>query len=129
MPYHFQNPAHLIIEEVKSDPRWSAALHGVGLTQQSVMPIAWYVERLHDLGLAVDGWQTTYLHVLTGADPVLEWFKGSALRPLLKKLNPAQADQFLTDLGVRLKAAYPPRGHVTLLPFPRIFLVASAQPA
>ena len=127
MPYHFHNPAHLMIEETKADPRWSAALAGVGLHQQSVMPIAWYVEKLHDLGFSVDAWQTTYLHVLTGANPVLEWFKGSALRPLLAKLEPSAKLEYLDELGSRLQAAYPARGDVTLLPFPRLFFVATRQ--
>jgi trans-aconitate 2-methyltransferase len=125
MPYHFEDPAHLIIEETKADPRWSAALKGVGLHQKSVMPLAWYVERLHDLGFAVDAWETIYLHVLTGDDPVLEWFKGSALRPLLHALEPQAKIAFLRELGNRLKAAYPARGSVTLLPFPRLFFVAT----
>jgi trans-aconitate 2-methyltransferase len=92
------------------------------------MPIAWYVERLHDLGFTVDAWQTIYLHVLTGENPVLEWFKGSALRPLLQKLNPPQTAEFLSELGKRLRDAYPSRAEITLLPFPRIFLVATRQP-
>ena len=126
MPYHFESSkAHSIMEETKADPRWSAALKGVGLNQQSVMPLVWYVERLHDLGFVVDAWETTYLHVLTGANPVLEWFKGSALRPLLNALEPQAKTEFLDEVGRRLKAAYPARGSVTLLPFPRLFLVAT----
>jgi trans-aconitate 2-methyltransferase len=125
MPYHFQNPAHLAIEETKADPRWSALLQGVGLHQQSVLPLLWYVERLHELGFRVDAWQTTYVHVLTGANPVLEWFKGTALRPLLNRLAPQTEEAFLHELGRRLKAAYPARGLVTLLPFTRLFFVAT----
>jgi trans-aconitate 2-methyltransferase len=125
VPYHFENPAHRIMEEAKADPRWSAALKGVGLHQQSVMPLVWYVERLHDLGFAVDAWETIYLHVLTGENPVLEWFKGSALRPMLNALEPPAKIEFLQELGKRLKAAYPARGSVTLLPFPRLFFVAT----
>ena len=128
MPYHFQNPAHLVIEETKADSRWSAVLHGVGLHQQSVMPIAWYVDLLHDLGFfTVDAWQTTYIHVLTGENPVLEWFKGTALRPLLMKLDPPQEREFLEVLGERLRVAYPSRGNVTQLPFPRLFFVATRK--
>jgi trans-aconitate 2-methyltransferase len=124
MPYHFQDPAHLVIEETKADPRWRASLEGVGLQQQSVRPVMWYVERLHELGCAVDAWQTTYIHVLSGENPVLEWFKGTALRPLLNALEPQARAGFLEELGVRFKAAYPPTGDVTLLPFPRVFFVA-----
>jgi trans-aconitate 2-methyltransferase len=125
MPYHFQNPAHLAIEEIKTSPRWRPALAGVGLNQHSVMPLVWYVERLHDLGFVVDAWQTTYIHVLTGENPVLEWFKGTALRPLLERLAAQDKAEFLEELGERLKAAYPARGSVTLLSFPRLFFVAT----
>jgi trans-aconitate 2-methyltransferase len=83
------------------------------------------VERLHELRLTVDAWQTTYIHVLSGADPVLEWFKGTALRPILNALEPAVQSEFLQALGERLQAAYPAKNGVTLLPFPRLFLVAS----
>lgn len=125
MPYHFENPAHLAIERTKADPRWNEVLHEVGLHQKSVLPLTWYVERLHDLGFTVDAWQTTYIHVLSGENPVLEWFKGTALRPLLQRLAPKDEAKFLADLGRRLEDAYPARGGVTLLPFPRLFFVAT----
>jgi trans-aconitate 2-methyltransferase len=126
MPYHFQNPAHVIVEEMKEDPRWSGCLRGVGLHQQSVMPPLWYVQRLLELGLAVDAWQTTYLHVLTGENPVLEFLKGSALRPLLLALEPQSQAAFLEELARRLRAAYPAHGAVTVMPYPRLFFVAQA---
>lgn len=125
MPYHFGDPSHLAIEETKSSPRWSPLLGAIGLNQKSVMPPAWYVERLLDLGFTVNAWQTTYIHVLTGENPVLEWFKGSALRPLLKALDAKDQAEFLAELGGKLKAAYPPRNGITLLPFPRIFFIAT----
>jgi trans-aconitate 2-methyltransferase len=125
VPYHFQHAAHLAIEETKSDPRWRETLQGVGLTQKSVLRLAWYVERLHDLGFNVDAWETTYIHVLQGENPVLEWYKGSALRPLLQRLGPDASEGFLHELGSRLKSAYPSRGGRTLLPFPRLFFVAT----
>lgn len=125
VPYHFRESPHLLIDEVKADPRWRAALAGVGLHQQSVMPPGWYVERLLDLGFAVDAWQTTYLHLLSGANPVLEWFKGSALRPLLNALEPAARAEFLEELGGRFRAAFPAKAGVTVLPFTRLFFVAT----
>ena len=125
IPYHFNNPAHLEIESAKNSSRWRVKLSDVGLTQQSVHPLRWYVERLLELGFTVDAWETTYLHVLTGTNPVLEWFKGSALRPLLDKLDAWERDEFLDDIGARFRAAYPERNGVTLLPFPRLFFVAT----
>jgi trans-aconitate 2-methyltransferase len=125
MPYHFQHAAHLAIEETKADPRWRDTLQGVGLNQQSVMPLVWYVERLHDLRFTVEAWETTYIHVLAGENPVLEWYKGTALRPLLSQLDEQAREAFLNQLSTRLKAAYPARAGITLLPFPRIFFIAT----
>jgi trans-aconitate 2-methyltransferase len=73
----------------------------------------------------VDIWETTYLHVLEGDNPVLEWTKGTALRPHLDALDEEQRGAFLAAYSARLAAAYPkqPDGR-TLLPFRRIFFVA-----
>jgi trans-aconitate 2-methyltransferase len=68
---------------------------------------------------------------LTGENPVLEWLKGTALRPLLARLTPAESEDFRRDLGARLRKIHPPRDGTVLLPFPRIFFVATrpASPA
>jgi trans-aconitate 2-methyltransferase len=129
MPDRFRSPSQEAIDAtVAAEPRWSSLLAGVGLSRESVMPVEWYVRLLRGLGLAVDAWQTTYVHVLTGPDPVLEWLEGSGLRPLIQKLGD-QAGDFLAALAARLRQAYPERDGVTLFPFPRVFFVASRRPA
>jgi trans-aconitate 2-methyltransferase len=75
----------------------------------------------------VDVWRTTYFHVLPGgAGAVVEWFKGSGLRPYLKPLDPAEQKEFLRRFRDGVAKAYPaqPDGAV-LLPFPRLFMVAT----
>jgi trans-aconitate 2-methyltransferase len=125
MPNRFQTPTQMAVEETAVDPRWASSLKGVGLHRESVLPISWYVHRLHDLGFRVNAWETTYIHVLSGENPVLEWLKGTALRPLLGRLGQEEGSEFLRALGSRLKAAYPARGNVTLFSMPRLFFVAS----
>jgi trans-aconitate 2-methyltransferase len=124
VPYHFGSSAHSVIEDVVANPRWKDVLHGGGTLPKSVLPMHRYGERLLDLGFVVDVWQTTYLHVLTGENPVLEWFKGTALRPILARLSPPDQSVFLNEVGKRFQVAYPARAGVTLLPFPRLFFVA-----
>jgi trans-aconitate 2-methyltransferase len=85
-----------------------------------------YVDLLAGAGLHVDARETTYLHVLPGTDPVLEWFAGTGLRPYLDALGddkPALTD-FRAEVAERLREAYPPAPYGTILPFPRIFVVA-----
>ncbi len=125
MPDRFETPSQTAIETAACDPRWYSFLKGVGLHRESARPLLWYVRLLRDLGFSVDAWETTYVHVLSGENPVLDWLKGTALRPLLARLDPSRAADFLSEVGIRLKAAYPPTGNVTLFPMPRLFFVAT----
>jgi trans-aconitate 2-methyltransferase len=124
-PDRFQTPAQAAIEETAALPRWADRLRGVGLHRESVRPLLWYVRQLHELGLTVDAWNTTYVHVLSGKDPVVRWLEGTGLRPLLGRLEPAEQEAFREALAARLAVAYPPDGGVTLFPFPRLFFVAT----
>ena len=83
-----------------------------------------YAELLAEAGCEVDAWETTYVHILEGDDPVLEWYKGTGLRPVLAVLDVDQAADFLTAYGERLRAAYPPGSFGTVFPFRRVFAVA-----
>jgi trans-aconitate 2-methyltransferase len=124
MPYSFHTPSHQAIEQVTRNARWADKLGSVGLKPDCVKPLRWYVRRLQKFGLEVNAWKTTYYHVLTGEDPVLEWVKGTALCPLLARLGQEEAEVFLQEVRVRLRAVYPVCNGTTLLPFPRIFFVA-----
>lgn len=125
MPNRFDGPVQAAIDETAADPRWADQLRGVGLHRGSVQPVDWYVRLLQDLGFAVNAWETTYVHVLSGENPVLEWFQGTGLRPLLARLDATAADQFRSQLAARLRALYPPRNGTTLFPMPRLFFVAA----
>ncbi|HEV3304009.1 MAG TPA: methyltransferase domain-containing protein [Planctomycetaceae bacterium] len=125
MPNRFDGPVQQAIDATAADPRWAAQLRGVGLHRGSVQPVDWYVRLLQDLGFVVNAWETTYIHVLTGEDPVLEWFQGTGLRPLLVRLNNAAVDQFRSQLAARLRALYPPQNGTTLFPMPRLLFVAT----
>jgi trans-aconitate 2-methyltransferase len=127
VPGNFTSPSHIAIAELCRSPRWAALLADAPQHPTPTPDAALYAGALLDAGLAVDAWETTYLHLLTGDDAVLEWVKGSALRPVLTRLGDADDDDrmaFLADIGERLRAAYPPGRHGTLFPFRRIFAVA-----
>jgi trans-aconitate 2-methyltransferase len=127
MPINRYDPSHEAIRKVAADRRWASRLDGVGLDREWVQPATWYVERLHALGFGVNAWETTYVHVMRGEEPVLAWLRGTALRPIVAALEPAEASVFERCLAEELHRAYPPQGDLTLMPKARVFFVATRK--
>jgi trans-aconitate 2-methyltransferase len=123
VPGNFDQPSHGILRDLAASPRWRPLLRDVRLNRQAGQP-ADYLAALAGAGCEVDAWETTYLHVLQGTDPVLEWYKGTGLRPVLAALEPAAARDFLAEYGARAREAYPAAPYGTVLPFRRVFVVA-----
>lgn len=125
MPMAYETRHHEILRSVASQPAWSAQLAGVQTIAPLLNPEAYYAV-LAQSCVSVDIWATTYLHALAGPDAVLEWMKGTALRPYLAALgNDASRSAFLSALACALSPAFPPQSDgKTLLRFPRLFLVA-----
>jgi trans-aconitate 2-methyltransferase len=125
-------PAGEIFKAVARSRRWASRLAiaaeaaGPRSAGSPVREGPAYADLLARLGLRVDAWETTYFHILPGADPVLEWFSGTGLRPYLDALrhDDEALAEFRAEVGELLRGAYPRAPYGTILPFPRIFVVA-----
>ena len=127
MPDNLDEPAHRLMREVAADGPWAGKLAGAAGMRTGMGTPDWYYRVLRAGCSRVDVWSTTYHHVLPGgADAVVEWFKGSGLRPFLAPLDEAEQAAFLTRYRAGVADAYPvlPDGAV-LLPFPRLFMVGT----
>jgi trans-aconitate 2-methyltransferase len=128
VPGNFASPSHTELQALCASPRWRDRLQVVADRYPSSAEPIDYLARLANLGCAVDVWEATYLHVLTGPDPVVEWIKGTALRPVVAVLDVDDQAAFLAAYAARMRAAYPPQSlggvEVTVMPFRRIFAVA-----
>lgn len=124
LPGNFDAPSHRILEEIAAEGPWADALRS-SWQPNHAEALAWYVETLWRLGYEVDAWETTYAHVLQGDDPVLEWVKGTTLRPVLAALDDARREALLAAYGARLRDAYPRGERGTIFPFRRLFFVAT----
>ncbi|MEP6599395.1 MAG: trans-aconitate 2-methyltransferase [Actinomycetota bacterium] len=122
VPGNFGSPSHTLLRALASSPRWTAQLSGV-LRHDAVASPETYARLLLDGGFSADVWETTYLHVLTGADSVLEWVRGTGLRPVLEALSPSAAAEFQATYAAELRTAYPASNGCTVFAFRRIFCV------
>jgi trans-aconitate 2-methyltransferase len=123
LPGNFDQPTHTILLDLVRSKRWAPLLGGAVLNRQAQSPMA-YLDLLAGAGCSVDAWETTYLHVLSGPDPVVAWYRGTGLRPALAALEPGQAEEFLAEYAERVAVAYPAAPYGTVLPFRRVFVVA-----
>lgn len=124
VPANSREPSHVLLAELRESPRWRGRVGSGADRALTAHPPEVYLAALAGAGLLVDAWETTYLHVLPGDDAVLEWTRGTALRPVLAALDEAEQAEFLAAYAARLRQAYPRRGHGTVLPFRRVFVVA-----
>lgn len=124
VPANFGSPSHRLMRELAASARWADRLAGVLRHADAVSEPAEYLALLAGAGLRVNAWQTSYLHVLAGPDPVLEWVRGTGLRPVLAALSPDEAAEFADEYAGLLREAYPARPFGTVFPFLRTFVVA-----
>ncbi|MDQ6688853.1 MAG: methyltransferase domain-containing protein [Actinomycetota bacterium] len=123
VPGNFDEPSHTIRRDLAAEPAY--AEHLTGVPSPSAHDAATYLRELAGRGCTVDAWETTYLHVLHGANPVFTWVSATGARPTLQALEPVGLrDAFEEEFKRRLRAAYPDEGHGVVLPFRRVFVVA-----
>ena len=122
VPGNFDEPSHVRRAQLAADPRFAPHLDGVATPDAH--PAEVYLRALLDLGCEVEAWETTYLHVLKGPDPVFAWIAGTAAGPTLQALPEALRTEFADELKATLRVAYPASPHGTVLPFRRVFAVA-----
>jgi trans-aconitate 2-methyltransferase len=127
MPSNFREPSYAILRDVASDPRWAARARGGLLGDIPVHAPELYYDWLAPCSAAVEIWETIYLQPLNGDNAVLEWLKGTTLRPVMAALTPGELENFLAICTPALAAAYPRRPDgCTLFPFRRLFMIARA---
>jgi trans-aconitate 2-methyltransferase len=122
VPGNFGEPSHAIRTELASHEPYAHHVRDAQVPANHTPED--YARVLLGLGCEADVWETTYLHVLTGPDPVFEWVSGTGARPTIQALPDDLRLDFEAEFRELLREAYPPdaAGRV-LLPFRRIFAV------
>ncbi len=108
MPGNFDEPSHTIRAELAAEEPYAGHTRGVAVPASH--DPATYLEALAGLGCRVDAWETTYLHVLTGPDPVFTWVSGTGARPTLQALPDDLRPGFEEEFRRRLRGGVPRAG-------------------
>jgi trans-aconitate 2-methyltransferase len=123
VPNNFDAPSHRLLAEVSAREPYAVATGGV--LQPRGVEATTYLRLLSGPDRQVDAWTTTYLHVLPGEDAVLRWISATGARPVLQALGDDLRVRFEAEYGAELRAAYPREEIGTVLPFERVFVVAT----
>jgi trans-aconitate 2-methyltransferase len=123
MPDNMAEPSHRLMREVAADGPWAEILQDAA--GAALPPVQTYYDALTPYARRLDIWHSVYNHVLDDATSVVDWLRGTGLRPFIDLLSPKDRAEFLGRYQAGIAKAYPPAADgKVLLRFPRIFIVA-----
>ncbi len=118
VPADINAPQHRLMREI--------APNADAVRQWHSHPPAFYYDLLAPHCGRVDVWEIEYQHVLPNPEAIVEWYKGTGMRPFLEALkSDSERETFLNEYLTQLRSYFPFRadGRV-LLPFRRLFVIA-----
>ncbi|KAH7122195.1 putative O-methyltransferase [Dactylonectria estremocensis] len=128
VPFNVSEPSHAAMSETAfaPDTAWEETMRRVKPGRDEFPTPAELYDGLRPLCSDVQIWKTTYFHTLENYEAIVEWVKGTGLRPFLDPLSETERDGYLKEYLARLKKVYPTQNDgKVLLPYPRLFLVAT----
>jgi trans-aconitate 2-methyltransferase len=126
VPINYDGAAHRLMRELAAAARWRSAFPPTGVREWHVHDAGFYYDALATHAARIDLWETEYVHVMAGPESIVEWYKGTGLRPFLDALSSdAERARFTADYLEEIRAAFPRHadGRV-LFPFRRLFVIA-----
>ncbi len=125
MPDNREEPTHRSMREVAGLDPWSALIGDAAKVRTKILALTDYYDLLAGAGAEVDVWRTAYQHPMESPAKIVEWVRGTGLKPFVDPLPDAERKTFLAEYEARIARAYPKRADgKLLLQFPRLFIVA-----
>ncbi|CAN5873351.1 trans-aconitate 2-methyltransferase [soil metagenome] len=125
MPDNRDEATHRSMREVASLAPFSALIGEGASVRTQVLPLTDYYDLLAPGAAEMDVWRTAYQHPMESPAKIVEWLRGTGLKPFIDPLPAGERAAFLAEYESRIAKAYPPRADGRLLlGFPRMFMVA-----
>ena len=123
IPNNFDAPVHRIIREVVAGPEWKPQFPSPRIFHS--LPPDDYFDLLAELSDHFHLWQTTYFQRMSSHRALLEWYRGTGLRPYLAALDDVKRPLFEAEILRRIAERYPVRRNGEIIfHFPRLFFTA-----
>jgi len=125
VPANLDAPAHRLMRDLAASTSWRGRFPAGGVREWFIHDAGFYYDLLAPRCARLDIWETEYMHVLGGPEAIVEWYKGTGLRPFLDVLDEPDRRHFAADYLQLIRDSYPvrPDGRV-LFPFRRLFVIA-----
>ncbi|MGA8143453.1 MAG: trans-aconitate 2-methyltransferase [Candidatus Acidiferrales bacterium] len=126
LPGNHEGPTHQLMRDMAASPRWRRWFPTAKVREWQSSDLAYYYDVLAPHAARLDMWETAYLHIFSGAEDIVEWYKGSGMRPYLEAID-AEEDRkrFIAEYLDGIRELYPPRSNGRVLfPFRRLFMIA-----
>ena len=128
MPDNREEPTHRLMRAVAAEAPWAEPIGNADRLRTLLLPLGGYYDLLAPAAAKVDVWHTIYQHPMADAAAIVEWVRGTGLKPFVDRLPADLRASYLAEYERRVNEAYPARtGGKRLLAFPRMFIVAQRK--
>ena len=122
VPIQSEHPVHIIMNELVTSAKWKDKLLQRNYNNLSTCE---YYDALSGISDDFEMWETIYCHRMPSYESIIEWYKGTGLRPYLEQLSETDAEDFVSDVYRELKNRYKiQRNGEIMFRFPRLFFIA-----
>ncbi|CAN7292699.1 trans-aconitate 2-methyltransferase [Variovorax paradoxus] len=128
MPDNREEPTHRLMRAVAAEAPWAEPIGNADRLRTLLLPLGGYYDLLAPAAARVDVWHTIYQHPMADAAAIVEWVRGTGLKPFVDRLPADLQASYLAEYERRVDRAYPVRTDgKRLLAFPRMFIVAQKK--
>lgn len=119
IPMQQEHPVHKLLGELVRTEKWKDKItprHYNNLTTEA------YFDVLSGISDDFTLWETVYCHRMPDYESIVEWYRGTGLRPYLAQLSEEDGEAFVADIYDELKRRYHTQANGEILfRFPRLF--------
>lgn len=126
MPDNRDEPTHRAMRELAAHTQWATLIGDANRLRTELLGLDGYYDLLSPISASLDLWRTAYQHPMESPARIVEWVRGTGLKPFVDPLPEPERAQFLAAYEQRIADNYPPRSDgPLLLAFPRLFFIAT----